>query len=97
MKDLTLGLLPQPSDCTSHGHCTGGVQCVSTTSLDLPAVLASPDANSLPLHGILSAELTEVLAVLTDFHLLNLLTQTSTITGTIFPDNTNLLGSLGHC
>ncbi|KMT11102.1 hypothetical protein BVRB_5g111840 [Beta vulgaris subsp. vulgaris] len=75
--DLTLGLLRQPSDCTSHGHCTGGVQCVSTTSLELPAVLASPDPQC-------------VLAVLNSIFL-------GTITGTIFPENTNLLGSLGHC
>lgn len=32
----------------------------------------------------LSAELTEVFAVLTDFHLLNLLPQTSTISGTCY-------------
>ncbi|NBH31886.1 hypothetical protein D3Z30_13225 [Staphylococcus warneri] len=35
--------------------------------------------------------------MLTDFHFLDLLPQTSTITGAIFPNNADLLGSLGHC
>ena len=91
--NLTLSLLPQPSDCAPNGYRTRSVQCVGTSGFHLSAVLATPYPNSLPLHCILSAELTEVFAVLTDFHLLNLLPQTSTIPGTVFADNPSLLGS----
>lgn len=42
----------------------------------------------------LPAKLAKILAVLTDFHLLNLLPQTSTISGAVFPNNTSLLCSL---
>lgn len=43
----------------------------------------------------LSAERASVLAVLGDFHLLDHLTQRGTITGTIFTNDSNLLGALG--
>lgn len=80
--NLTLSLLPQPSNCAPNSHRTCSVQCVGTSGFHLSAVLATPYPNSLPLYGILSAELAEVFAVLADFHLLNLLPQTSTISGT---------------
>ena len=44
----------------------------------------------------LAAELAEVLAVLTDFHLLDDLTKTSTITGPVLADDPDLLRSLRH-
>lgn len=43
----------------------------------------------------LAAEGASVLAVLRDFHLLDHLTQRGTITGTIFTNDSNLLGALG--
>jgi len=46
-----------------------------------------------PTH--LAAEGASVLAVLGDFHLLDHLTQGGTITGTIFTNDSNLLGALG--
>jgi hypothetical protein len=74
-----LSLLPQAPDCAPDSDCTGSVHGVSTTSLDLPAVLASPDSNCFPLHSKLSTELAEVLGVLRHLHFLDLLTQASTI------------------
>lgn len=52
---------------------------VSTTGDGLVAALALPDTNSLALHGVLSAEGTDVTGVLGDFHLLHLLTQGGTV------------------
>jgi hypothetical protein len=48
----------------------------------------------------LPTELTEVLGVLRNLHLLDLLTQTGTIPSTIFANNSSLLGALRlskHC
>jgi len=93
---LTLDLLPQPPDGASNGDGTSCVHGVSTTGLDLAAILASPDTNSLSLDTVLAAELTEVLAVLADFHLLDLLPDTRTISSTVLADDSNLLRSLRH-
>lgn len=52
---------------------------VSTTSNSSLARLAVPDTGSLSLDGGLSAEGASVLGVLGDFHLLDLLSQGSTV------------------
>ena len=71
------------------------MQSISTPSITLVAWLAVPDTGSGSLHGSLSAELADVLGVLRDFHLLHLLTQRGTITGSVLSDDSNLLSSLG--
>ena len=50
-----------------------------TTGHGLLAGFAFPDANGLPLDGVLSAEGANVSSVLADFHLLHLLPEGSTI------------------
>lgn len=47
------------------------------------------------MHAYLAAERAGIFAVLRDFHLLDHLTQRGTITGTIFTNDSNLLGALG--
>uniref|UniRef100_A0A2P2KA31 Uncharacterized protein n=1 Tax=Rhizophora mucronata TaxID=61149 RepID=A0A2P2KA31_RHIMU len=93
---LTLCLFPQPPNCAPHCHSTSSVQSVGTTSLDLPTVLAAPNSHSLPLHSKLPTELTEEFAVLTNFHFLNLLPQTSPISGTVLPNDAGLPRTLAH-
>lgn len=88
-------LLPQPTDCAPHSHSTSSVQSVGTACLDFPTVLAAPNANSFPLHRILPAKFAEIFAMLTNLHLLNLLPQTGTITGTILSNDSGLLRTLG--
>jgi len=60
------------------------------------ARLAVPDTNRVALDSGLSAECANVFGVLGDFHLLNLFTKRSTISGTVFTGNTDLLSTLGH-
>jgi hypothetical protein len=71
------------------------VQGISTSSITLVAWSAVPDTGSASLHGGLSAELAHVLGVLRDFHLLHLLTERGTITGSVLSDDSDLLRSLG--
>lgn len=52
---------------------------VSSTSNGLVAGSAIPDSCGVSLHGVLSAESTDVSGVLGDFHLLHLFTEGSTI------------------
>lgn len=52
---------------------------VGATGNGLVAALAVPDANSLALDGVLTAEGADVAGVLGDFHLLHLLTQGGTV------------------
>lgn len=63
---------------TTHYAPDGGSSCCAvhpgTSSHSLAADLAVPDANNLPLHGILSTENTGAFAVLGDFDLLHHLT-----------------------
>jgi len=65
------------------------------TSESLAAALAVPDAHSGPLDGVLAAEGARVASVLRDFHLLDLLPQRSTITGTVLTGHADLLRALG--
>ena len=53
---------------------------VGTTSCDLLATRALPDARRVTLDGVLSAEGAGVLGVLGDFHLLHTLSQGGTVT-----------------
>ena len=87
-------LLTETSDSTSNGDGTSGVQAISTSSVLLSASLAEPDADGRSLHASLSAELAGVLGVLRDLHLLHLLTERGTITGSVLSDDSNLLRSL---
>ena len=86
----------QTTDGGSHGGGGGGGVHPSATGDGPLAALAGPDAHNGALHGVLAAEGASVLAVLGDFHLLDHLTQGGTITGTIFTNDSNLLGALGH-
>ena len=70
------------------------MQAISTSSVLLSASLAEPDADGRSLHASLSAELAGVLGVLRDLHLLHLLTERGTITGSVLSDDSNLLRSL---
>ena len=49
----------------------------------LVAALALPDANGLTLDGVLAAESADVSGVLGDFHLLHLLTEGGTVSGSL--------------
>jgi len=66
-------------------------QHVGAASLHLLAVAAVPDADSLPLHGILAAERARVLGVLRDLNLLDDLTQRGTVTGAVLAGDPDLL------
>lgn len=57
----------------------------------LPAALAVPNAGRVTLDGRLAAEGASVGGVLGDFHLLDLLTQGSTVPGTVLAGNADLL------
>jgi hypothetical protein len=54
-----------------------------------------PDTNGLTLDGVFTAESTGVTSVLRDFHLLNLLTQRRTVTGTVFTGDSDLTSAFG--
>jgi hypothetical protein len=53
-----------------------------------------PDANRLTAHGVLAAERAGEAGVLRDFHLLDLLAQRGTVTGTVLADDASLLSAL---
>ena len=53
--------------------------------------------NHLSLHLVLATESAQVFAVLRDFHLLDSLPQTGTISGSVLSGDSDLLCSLGHC
>jgi hypothetical protein len=58
------------------------------------AATAAPDSGRLTLHRVLSAEVASVLGVLCDLNLLDLLTQSGTIAGTVLTGDADLLGAL---
>ncbi len=79
----------------SRGRCRVG----PGTSGDLDSAVlrvAAPDANSLTLHVVLSAECADIFGVLGDFHLLDGLTHRGAVTGAVLADDSDLLGALGH-
>ena len=65
-----------------------------TPSNSLATSITVPDANSCPLHGVLSAEGACVGTVLGDFHLLHSFPQRGSISGTVFTGDANLSGAL---
>ena len=70
------------------------LEIVRSSGLDLLARLALPDADGVPLHRVLAAELAEVLGVLADFHLLHDLTKGGAISRPVLADDARLLRAL---
>lgn len=70
------------------GPCTSGEGLLTSTAL--------PDSNDGSLHGVLSTESADVSRMLCDFHLLDILSEGSTITGSVLSGDTDLSRSLGH-
>jgi len=71
-------------------------QHVSTTSHDLLASPALPDTGALSLDRVLTAERAVVLGVLGNFHLLDDLSQGSTISAPVLTANSSLLSVSLH-
>ena len=78
-----------PSSCTDT-QLPGGELVVTSAAQMLPPALAA----QLHRGAYLAAEGAKVLAVLTDFNLLDLLPQTGTITSPVLANNAHLLGAL---
>lgn len=68
--------------------------CPCATSNCLSAALAVPDSNRVSLDGVFTAECADVSGVLGDFHLLDLFSEGSTITGTVFTGHTDLCAAV---
>jgi len=94
MKISLFSLFPETTDCRPNSDRCRSIESVRTTSLRLVAGFALPDANHSALHRVLSAKAAEVFRVLTNFNLLDLLTQRGTITGAVLADNPDLLRAL---
>ena len=77
-------------------HGCGGSELISTTSHLLSGSFASPDACGLSLHTGFTAEWRHVFGVLADLELLDDLSQSSTVSGSILSADSNLLCSLCH-
>ena len=84
---LLLGVLAETADGGAHGDRGGGVEGVRPARLGLLAAGALPDADSLALHGVLSAEVAEKLGVLGHLLLLHHLAEGSTVTGAVLADD----------
>ena len=82
-----LGVLAETADRGSHGDRGGGVERVRPARLGLLAAGALPDADSLALHGVLSAKVAEKLGVLGHLLLLHHLAEGSTVTGAVLADD----------
>ena len=81
--------------CNKVVSCScGGLPCPASNGLF--AALAFPDADGLPSDGILSAELACIASMLGNFNLLNNLSQGSTVSCTVFADNSDFLCALCH-
>jgi hypothetical protein len=99
-KLFTLSLLSSSSrlsqSCDSGTGSDGShsAEDISTTSHDLFASLALPDTSCLSLNSSLTAESAAILGMLSDFHLLDDLSQGGTISGTVFTANSDLLSML---
>merc|ERR1719197_1151797 len=78
----------------SDGGSSADLPCTSCNNLTTRTTV--PYTNCLALQSHLSAEYACVSGMLRDVHLLNCLTEGSTITGPIFTYNSCLLGALGH-
>lgn len=88
--------LAETMDGRTNSGSSGGRELPSTTSHNLLAGLAVPDANVGTLNGILTTELAGVSGVLKNFNLLNDLTERCTVTSSVLTSHSNLLSSLGH-
>jgi len=86
----------QTTDCTADSSSGRGRHRPSATCDCFLARTTVPNPNSGPLHGILATECASIASVLSDFHLLDLLTQGSTITSTVLASNANLSSAFGH-
>lgn len=93
---LNLRNLPQSSKRRPHSSGSRCRHSVCSSSDGLAAGLAVPDANGVSLNGGLAAESADISGVLGDFHLLDLLSEGGTVSGTVFTGHADLLGSLRH-
>lgn len=67
------------------------------SSDSLLATLALPDSDRVSLDGVLAAEGADVSCVLGDFHLLDLLSEGSTVASAVFTGHTDLCELLMGC
>lgn len=67
-----------------------------TSGEGLLASTALPDSDDSSLDGVLSTERADVSRMLCNFHLLDILSEGSTITGSVLSGDTDLSSSLGH-
>ena len=89
--------LSQSPDGGSDSGSSGGVKHVSSTGHTLATRLAGPDTDGLSLDRVLTTERACVLGVLGDLDLLDDLTKRSTVTSTVFTDDSDFLSSFSHC
>lgn len=67
-----------------------------TSSKGLLTSTALPDSDDSSLDSVLTTERADVSRMLCDFHLLDILSEGSTITGSVLSGDTDLSSSLGH-
>ena len=96
-KNLQILRLSQSPDGRSDGGSGRSREGVGSAGDGDAAVLdiTIPDADGLPLHGLLAAEGAQELRVLRDFHLLDGLAEGGAITGAVLADNSDLLRAFG--
>ena len=63
---------------------------------NLEAALALPDSHAFACDRVLSAKDAAIGGMLTDFNFANQLSQSGTITGSVFTSDSDLLGALAH-
>merc|ERR1711915_378368 len=95
--NLHLSELSESSSGGLDGQSSGGLQLPSTSSGDLLAGPALPDTDGSSLGSVLSTECASVASVLPDLHLLDGLTEGSSVSDSVLSGNADFLGSLGHC
>jgi len=88
--------LPESADGAADSGSSGGRNCPCSSGDNFSARTTFPDANSRPLHGVLAAESASVPCVLSDLHLLHLLTEGGTITSSVLSGNANLFRAFRH-
>merc|ERR1719317_1181992 len=96
VKKLDLLHFTKTTNGTSNSDSSRGTWGPCSTSNGLSACFAFPDADSRSLHRILATEFACVLSMLADFDFLGHLSERSTITGSVFTNNSYLLCSFGH-
>merc|ERR1711893_109358 len=93
---LGLDVLTETTDTHGNNGVVLGVWLPGTASDLLASTAALPDADGCAFQAVGTTEGWLVSFVLGDFHFLDDFTEGSTVTGSVFTDNTDLLGSLGH-